>query len=92
VPQEVIGLIRLHDELFSGKGFPKNIQGKDIPELVRAFSLFNHFDHYRLAASGTRRARFDQAKQKMTARKTDYDPGLWPKFWLFWENSVEAIS
>jgi hypothetical protein len=92
VPSEVIALIGLHDELFSGKGFPKNRKGDDIPELIRAFALFNHFDHYRLAVSGTRRARFDQAKQKMKSRQADYDPELWHKFWDFLENSVEAIA
>lgn len=92
LPAHVVELVRQHDELFSGKGFPGNKQGSVIPELVRAFSLFNHFDHYRLAATGTRRARFEQAKQKMVARKADYDPKLWDKFWQFWENSVEAIA
>ncbi|MGZ3693205.1 MAG: HD domain-containing phosphohydrolase [Bdellovibrionota bacterium] len=92
VPAEVIALIHFHDELFSGKGFPGNKKGGEIPELARAFALFNHFEHYRLAATGTRRSRFDQAKQKMKARQPDYDPALWDKFWQFWEVSVEAIT
>lgn len=92
VPAEVIGLIRLQDELFSGKGFPGNKKKDEIPPALRAFSLFNHFDHYRLAATGTRRARFDQARQKMEARRADYDPDLWDAFWKFWETSLEAIS
>ncbi|MGE3260867.1 MAG: HD domain-containing phosphohydrolase [Bacteriovoracia bacterium] len=92
VPADVIELIRMHDELFSGKGFPGNKKKNEIPTLIRAFGLFNHFDHYRLAATGTRRARFDQAKQKMNLRRSDYDPDLWENFWKFWENSVEAIT
>ena len=91
-PQEVIQLIRMHDELCSGKGFPDNKQRADIPPLVRVFTLFNHFDHYRLAANGTRRARYDQAKQKMSARAADYDPGLWPRFWDFWEKFMEPVT
>lgn len=92
VPKEVIEMIRLHDELCSGKGFPGNKKRAEIPPLVRVFTLFNHFDHYRQAATGTRRARFDQTKQKMQARMADYDPDLWPRFWDFWERFMEAVT
>lgn len=92
VPQEVIALIRLQDELCSGRGFPNNKKLADIPDAVRAFTLFNHFDHYRIRSTGTRRARFDATKRQMELRKNDYDPALWDKFWAFWERQVEAVT
>jgi|GEM_PF-5222300 len=92
VPKKVIELIELHDELCSGKGFPNNLTREKIPVGVRVFTLFNHFDQYRLANAGTRRARFDRTKQLMESRQKDYDQGLWPLFWEFWEKRVEAIS
>jgi response regulator RpfG family c-di-GMP phosphodiesterase len=92
VPQEVIDLIRLHDELCSGAGFPNNRKQAEIPVPVRVFTLFNHFEHYRMQATGTRRARFERVKQQMTARKQDYDPSLLPAFWEFWEKHVELVG
>lgn len=92
VPQEVIALIRAQDELCSGRGFPDKKTLKDIPVAVRAFSMFNHFDHYRLKSTGTRRARFDATKRQMESRKEDYDSTLWFKFWAFWEKQAEAVS
>lgn len=92
VPKEVLRLIEMHDELCSGKGFPNNRTINEIPSSVRVFTLFNHFDQYRLLSAGTRRARFDRTKQLMEARRADYDPGLWSKFWDFWESKVEAVS
>lgn len=92
VPQEVIALIRLHDELCSGKGFPNNKKLSEIPDQVRAFTLFNHFDHYRIRCTGTRRTRFESTKKQMEVRKGDYDPALWEKFWTFWEKQVEAVT
>jgi hypothetical protein len=92
VPQEVIALIRLHDELCSGAGFPNNRKIAEIPLSVRVFTLFNHFEHYRIQASGTRRARFDRVKQLMSARKQDYDPTLLAPFWEFWEKHVELVG
>ena len=92
VPGEVIRLIQLHDELCSGKGFPNNRTRMEIPLAVRVFTLFNHFDQYRLLNTGTRRARFDRTRQLMEARKADYDPDLWPLFWEFWEKQAEAVS
>jgi hypothetical protein len=92
VPKKVIQLIEMHDELSSGKGFPNNLVLDAIPIGVRIFTLFNHFDQYRIANSGTRRARFDKTKQLMEARQNDYDPGLWPLFWDFWEKKAEAVS
>lgn len=92
VPQEAIALIRLHDELCSGKGFPDNKKIPEIPMPVRVFTLFNHFDHYRLKATGTRRARFEATKRAMESRMADYDPLLWDSFWNFWERQAEAVS
>jgi hypothetical protein len=92
VPKETIALIRLQDELCSGNGFPNNKKIAEIPLGVRAFTLFNHFDHYRLQAKGTRRVRFDLTKKQMESRKIDYDPELWDRFWIFWEKQVEAVS
>lgn len=92
VPKNVTQLIELHDELCSGKGFPNNLTRDQIPVSVRIFTLFNHFDQYRLANAGTRRSRFDKTKHLMEARQQDYDSGLWPLFWDFWEKKAEAIS
>ncbi len=92
VPKNVIQLIELHDELCSGKGFPNNFKRNQIPVAVRIFTLFNHFDQYRIANTGTRRARFDKTKQLMEARQADYDSALWPLFWDFWEKKAEAVS
>jgi len=92
VPQEVIDLIRLHDELCSGAGFPNNRTMKDIPVAVRIFTLFNHFEHYRIQATGTRRTRFERVKAQMSARKQDYDAGLLGPFWDFWEKHVELVG
>jgi len=92
VPREVIQCIELHDELYSGKGFPNNRKASEIPVIVRAFSLFNHFDTYRARNSGTRRARFDKTKTTMQARRADFDPTLWILFWEFWERQVEAVT
>lgn len=91
VPKPVIQLIEMHDELCSGRGFPNNLKADKIPQAVRAFTLFNHFDLYRLVSTGTRRARFDRTKQLMEARKADYDPDLFPKFWEFVEKQAEAL-
>lgn len=91
VPKEVIELIAMHDELCSGKGFPNNRKRGEIPIPARIFTLFNHFDHFRLRAAGTRRAKFEQIKETMTARQLDYDHALWPLFWDFQEKQVEAI-
>lgn len=92
VPKEVIEQIQLHDELCSGKGFPNNKKLNQIPMVVRAFTLFNHFDSLRLTNAGTRRSRFERTKEIMEARKEDYDPTLWPLFWMFWENYMEIIT
>lgn len=81
IPGEIIELIKMQDELFSGKGFPNNKKGQEIPLAARSFQLCNHFDHYRMRASGTRRAKFDAAKKNMESRKQDYDPMLWEQFW-----------
>jgi hypothetical protein len=91
VPKEVIQMIELHDELFSGKGFPNNKKAAEIPVPVRAFTLFNHFDSHLMGIKGTRRIRFDKAKIAMDTRKEDYDPALWKNFWEFWERHVEAV-
>lgn len=71
VPEGVIELIRFQDELCSGKGFPKNCTLNSIPLAVRIFTLFNHLDHYKMQDGSSRRARFERAKQTMTARETD---------------------
>lgn len=92
VPGEVIDLIRCHDEFCSGKGFPNGLSKAQIPIGVRAFTIFNHFDHYRLKATGTRRARFETALKQMRERAADYDPDLWEKFNVFIVNSIEAIA
>lgn len=92
VPHEVIQLLELHDELCSGKGFPNNRKRAEIAVVVRAFTLFNHFDAYRALSSGTRRSRFERTKEAMTARQADYDPALWPLFWDFWEKQLEAVT
>ena len=92
VPQEVTSLILLHDELCSGQGFPNKRALAEIPVPVRVFTLFNHFEHYRLQATGTRRARYDRVKQLMLARKQDYDPNLFILFWDFWERHVELVG
>jgi response regulator RpfG family c-di-GMP phosphodiesterase len=92
VPQEVIALIRLHDELCSGAGFPNNRKQSEIPIEVRVFTLFNHFDHYRLQATGTRRVRYDRVKQQMMARKQDYDASLLAPFWELWDKHVELVG
>jgi hypothetical protein len=92
VPREVLEFIETHDEVCTGKGFPNNLTRVEIPALVRIFTLFNHFDAYRARSTGTRRARFERTKEAMTARQADYDPGVWPLFWEFWETRVEAVT
>ena len=92
VPQSVLDLIRMQDELYSGKGFPKQLKTVQVPMEIRVFSYFNLFDHYRLKAKGTRRSRIDATKKKMEERAKDFDPDLWDKFWSFWEEQWEAIS
>jgi hypothetical protein len=92
VPADVIALIQYHDELYSGAGFPNNRKGTDIPAAVRIFSCVNHFDHHRLAATGTRRSRFERSKRMMESRKSDFDPKLWDSFWEFWERHVEVVA
>jgi hypothetical protein len=92
VPREVTKWIELHDELFSGQGFPNNRKRADIPTVVRVFTLFNHFDAYRALGHGTRRARLEKTKETMVSRQADYDPALWPLFWDFWERQVEAVT
>jgi len=92
VPSEVIALIQVQDELCSGKGFPNNRKKNELPLQTRIFSLFNHFDHFRLKDGISRRARFQQAKKQMEARKGDYDQELWESFWDFWENRVEIMG
>jgi len=91
VPEAVIKHIQFHDELCSGKGFPGNCKKSQIPPLGRIFTLFNHFDHYRLKDAGSRRARFDQARKLMTARKDDYAEEFWDDFWAFWEKHLEIV-
>ncbi len=92
VPREVLEYIELHDELYSGKGFPNNKKAVAIPAPVRIFSLFNHFDSYRARNAGTRRARFEKTKSTMSARRSDFDPAVWPLFWDFWDHHVEAVT
>lgn len=92
VSKKVQDLIKCQDELFSGKGAPKNLKKEEIPFAIRIFSLFNIFDHYRVNTSGTRRSRFDRVKKNMEARKEDFDPILWTLFWSYWEDQVEGIS
>ncbi|MCO5141996.1 MAG: hypothetical protein M9962_02775 [Oligoflexia bacterium] len=92
VPKKVLDLIKIQDELYSGKGSPKNLKGEDVPYAIRIFSLFNLFDHYRVNTSGTRRSRFDRVKKSMESRKDDFDPVLWTLFWSYWEEQVEGIS
>lgn len=91
VPQKVTELIQMQDELCSGKGFPKNLTRDQIPLPVRVFTLFNHFDVLRTSTQGTRRVRIEKARQQMESRKADYDYALWPLFWEFWEQKVEAL-
>ena len=92
VPKGVTQLIELHDELCSGKGFPSNKTRANIPVAVRVFTLFNHFDHYRLMHAGTtRRNRYEKTKESMEKREGDYDNDLLPLFWEFWERHVEAV-
>ena len=60
---------------------------------VRVFTLFNHFDHYRLMHAGTtRRNRYTKTKESMEERRADYDTDLLPLFWDFWERHVEAVT
>ena len=92
VPREVTQCIEMHDELCSGKGFPKNKNRVEIPITVRVFTLFNHFDAYRVRNSGTRRSRYEKTKETMTGRQADYDPALWPLFWDFWDRQAETVS
>lgn len=92
VPQSVIDLIRMHDELVSGAGFPKNLKANQIPDSIKIFSLFNLFDHFRSKATGTRRTRFEAAKKQMEKRSADFDPKIWALFWKFWEEQLENIS
>jgi len=92
VPKNVIQLIEMHDELCSGKGYPSNRIRNEIPLPVRIFTLFNHFDQYRITSTGTRRTRFSKTKQLMEKRQADYDPDIWDLFWEFWEKKVEAVS
>lgn len=92
VPQTVINLIKLHDELVSGAGFPNKIQATQIPSSIRIFSLSNHFDHYRIGATGTRRLKFEHAKKQMEARISDYDAKLFRFFWDMWEQHMELVG
>lgn len=91
VPERVIQLIKMQDELCSGAGFPLNLKIDDLPMIARVFSLFNHLDHYKLKDAASRRARMEYAKQQMTARKQDYDPILWNVFWTFCEKQTEML-
>ncbi len=91
-PKQVLELIQKQDELCSGKGFPNNLKAISLPMSVKIFSLFNHYDHYRLRQSGTRRARHEAVKALMEKRKNDFDETLWPLFWQFIEQQVELLS
>jgi len=91
VPEAVIRHIQFQDELCSGKGFPSNCTKNQIPTLGRIFTLFNHFDHYRLKDAVSRRARFEQARKLMTARQDDYADEFWDAFWAFWEKHMEVV-
>lgn len=93
IPKGVIELIHLQDELVSGKGFPKNLKADQIPLGIKAFSLCNHFDHYRLQASGAnRRIKFEQTKKHIEARKQDYDADIYRFFWPLIENEFEVLG
>lgn len=93
VPEEVIQLVKMHDELHSGKGFPQNKKGAELPMGIKIFNLANHFDHYRIGAvAGTRRARIDAAKKNLEARQDDYDPKLWKLFWFLLEKYIEVVA
>jgi len=90
-PENVIQLIRLQDELCSGKGFPSGLAKKDLPNAIRLFALVNHFDHFKMKSANSRRAKLENAKNTMNARKADYDADLWDFFWSFWEKDVEML-
>lgn len=92
VPANILSLIKMHDELCSGHGYPNNLPIESIPKHVRVFTFFNHFDHLRLKQTGTRRTRFESTRRAMEERKTNYDPTLWDNFWEFLENKVEVVS
>lgn len=92
VPADVMKLVKMHDELVSGKGFPNNLSGESIPVSIRVFSLVHHFEHYRMKQSGTRRARLEAVKKAMEARRQDFDSALWPEFWKFVETDVEVMA
>jgi hypothetical protein len=91
IPAEVLGLLRLHDELCSGKGFPSGKKKQDLPLTARIFSISNHFDHYLLKDGASRRAKLERARQLMTQRQADYDSDLWSQFWDFWSEQMELV-
>jgi hypothetical protein len=91
VAKNVLELIEKQDELCSGKGFPNNLRSVEIPISMKVFSLFNHYDHYRLAHNGSRRVRHDAAKAIMEKRKADFDSNIWPLFWQFLEQQVDIL-
>lgn len=93
IQKEIIDLIRMHDELISGKGFPNKLGEAQLPLSSRIFSLCNHFDHNRLRAPGnSRRARFEHSKKTMEAHREDYDSSLWQVFWKMLTEEYEMVA
>ncbi|WP_290652346.1 HD-GYP domain-containing protein [Aquisalimonas sp.] len=44
VPDAVLDMIRMHHERIDGRGYPRGLQGDDIPERARIVALANHYD------------------------------------------------
>lgn len=45
MPQDVLKIIELHHEFIDGSGFPNQLKGENIPELVRIVSIANTYDN-----------------------------------------------
>ncbi|NUM88956.1 MAG: hypothetical protein HUU37_07115 [Bdellovibrionales bacterium] len=92
VPADVLTLVRMQDELVSGKGYPHNLAGESVPLGIRIFSLVHHFEHCRMRQAGTRRTRLEAVRRLMETRKGDFDTKLWPDFWKFVQTQVEILA
>ncbi len=56
-------IVEAHHERFDGKGFPKKLQGGNIPFGARLIAVINHFDHLISQENIDKSHRFEIAKQ-----------------------------
>lgn len=71
IKDQVALIVEQHHEQFNGKGYPKNIQGKDLYELSQIVAMANHYDNL-----CDENANMGQLKSARAAiKKIEYDRG-----------------